>query len=323
MAGERGKALIFGVSGQDGAYLASHLLAKGFEVHGTSRDADLASFPNLVALGIRERIKAHSAVQTDFRSIFQVITRVEPTEIYNLAGQSSVGLSFSQPAETLESNVIGTLNILEALRVMGSKARFYNACSSECFGNTGDAPANEDTPFRPRSPYAVAKAAAYWEVANYREAYGMFACSGILFNHESPLRPARFVTRKIIGGALRIAEGGADKIRLGRLDIIRDWGWAPDYVEAMASMLARDEPEDFVIATGESHKLEDFVAETFSAVGLCWKDHVEIDPAFFRPSDLMVSRGDPAKAKEKLGWQAKVLMRDLIRLMLAAERQTG
>ncbi|MDK9721133.1 MAG: GDP-mannose 4,6-dehydratase [Rhodospirillales bacterium] len=314
------KALIFGVSGQDGAYLAQHLLDKGYEVHGTSRDADLASFRNLERLGIRGKVATYSAVPTDFRSVIQTVTRVEPSEIYNLAGQSSVGLSFGQPAETLESNAIGTLNILEALRMLGGGLRFYNACSSECFGNTEHGPADEETPFRPRSPYAVAKAAAFWEVANYREAYGLFACSGILFNHESPLRPARFVTRKIIEAAKRIADGSTEKLKLGRLDIRRDWGWAPEYVVAMARMLTLDQPEDFVIATGESHSLEEFVARTFEAVDLEWQAHVESDPSLFRPSDLNVSQGNPGKARDRLGWAAKMRMADVVSLMTVAAK---
>jgi GDPmannose 4,6-dehydratase len=321
MAGQSvGKALIFGVSGQDGAYLARHLLDKGYEVHGTSRDADLASFSNLKRLSLSERVQTHSAAPTDFRSVIQTIARVEPLEIYNLSGQSSVGLSFGQPAETMESNAIGTLNILEAIRMTGGKMRFYNACSSECFGNTEAGPADEATPFRPRSPYAVAKAAAFWEVANYREAYGLFACSGILFNHESPLRPARFVTRKIVDSALRIADGSKETLKLGKLDVRRDWGWAPDYVEAMAGMLRLDTPEDFVIATGESHTLQDFVAEAFKAAGLDWQRHVEIDPSLFRPSDLAVSQGNPAKAKRVLGWEARTRMQGVVHDLLEALR---
>lgn len=312
------KALIFGISGQDGAYLAEHLLDKGYEVHGTSRDADLASFANLARLRIRQRVNTHSATPTDFRSVIQVITRVEPLEIYNLAGQSSVGLSFNQPAETLESNAMGTLNILEALRMLGGKIRFYNACSSECFGNTDHGPADEDTPFRPRSPYAVAKAAAFWEVANYRDAYGLFACSGILFNHESPLRPARFVTRKIISTAQRISAGSDEKLKLGRLDVRRDWGWAPEYVVAMAKMLRQETPEDFVIATGESHTLEEFVSEAFQALRLDWRRHVETDPSLLRPSDLAVSLGNPGKAGERLGWRAQTRLKELTQLMLSA-----
>ncbi|MBF0268014.1 MAG: GDP-mannose 4,6-dehydratase [Alphaproteobacteria bacterium] len=313
-----GKALIFGVSGQDGAYLARHLLDKGYEVHGTSRDAELATFANLSRLEIRQHVRTLSAVPTDFRSVIQAITRVEPTEIYNLAGQSSVGLSFGQPAETLESHAIGTLNILEAMRMLGGGLRFYNACSSECFGNTEHGPADEETPFRPRSPYAVAKAAAFWEVANYREAYGLFACSGILFNHESPLRPARFVTRKIVDSAARIAAGSQEKLKLGRLDVRRDWGWGPEYVEAMVGMLAFERPEDFVIATGESHTLEEFVAEAFRSEGLDWHNHVETDSSLYRPSDLAVSVGNPSKAGRLLGWQAKMRMKDIIKTMIEA-----
>ena len=221
------KALIFGISGQDGALLARHLLERGYEVVGTSRDAQVSSFGNLVKLGVRDRVRMASAAINDFRSVLQLLARVEADEIYNLAGQTSVGLSFEQPVETLESIAVGTLNILEALRFLGKPAKFYNAASSECFGESGEHPADEETPFRPRSPYAVAKATAFWEVANYREAYGLFACSGILFNHESALRPERFVTQKIVAGACRIAaEGGQGKLHLGNLGVERDWGWA-------------------------------------------------------------------------------------------------
>ncbi len=315
-----GTALIFGISGQDGAYLAQWLLGQGFAVHGTSRDAELTSFANLAWLGIRDRVQVHSSVPTDFRSVIQVITRVEPDEIYNLSGQSSVGLSFALPAETLESNAVGTLNILEVLRMLGGKARFYNASSSECFGNTDDKPADETTPFRPRSPYAVAKSAAFWEVANYRDAYGLFACSGLLFNHESPLRPARFVTRKIVEAAIRIAAGSKETLRLGRLEVRRDWGWAPEYVKAMASMLRADQPDDYVIATGKSHSLEEFVTMSFEAVGLDWRKHVQVDPSLFRPSDILASCGNPEKARAKLGWQAKTMLADVIANMITAAR---
>ncbi|HEY9599617.1 MAG TPA: GDP-mannose 4,6-dehydratase, partial [Cyanophyceae cyanobacterium] len=221
------RALICGVSGQDGAYLAKLLLDQGYTVCGTSRDAQISSFRNLVSLGIRDQIKLESAVLTDFRSVLQVLMKVQPDEIYNLAGQSSVGLSFEQPVETLESISIGTLNLLEAIRFTGAPIKFYNAGSSECFGDIGDQAADEMTPFRPRSPYAAAKAAAFWQVANYREAYGIFACSGILFNHESPLRPQRFVTQKIVSAACRIAKGSQEKLYLGNVNIQRDWGWAP------------------------------------------------------------------------------------------------
>jgi GDPmannose 4,6-dehydratase len=310
------QALICGVSGQDGAYLAQLLLDKGYKVCGTSRDAQISSFHNLTRLGIRDRVQFASMSLTDFRSVLQVLTKVKPDEIYNLAGQSSVGLSFDQPVETLESIATGTLNLLEAIRFMSSPIKFYNASSGECFGDTGDTPANEDSPFRPRSPYAVAKAAAFWEVANYREAYGLFACSGILFNHESPLRPTRFVTQKIIAAARRIAGGDMEPLKLGNLAVKRDWGWAPEYVEAMYLMLQQEQPDDFVISTGQSHTLEDFVAKAFAAVGLDWRSHVEIDRSLFRPTDLAGGLGDPSKAKNKLGWQAHYQMPDVVKMMV-------
>jgi GDPmannose 4,6-dehydratase len=316
------RALISGISGQDGAYLAKLLLDKGYEVHGTARDAQMASFFNLRQLGIVERLTFHSMALNDFRSVLQVLAKVQPHEIYNLAGQSSVGLSFDQPVETLESISVGTLNLLEAIRFTGRSIRFYNAGSSECFGNTEGQPANEETPFRPRSPYAVAKSTAFWEVANYREAYNLFACTGILFNHESPLRPERFVTKKIIKAACRIAAGSSEKLHLGNISIARDWGSAEEYVEAMWLMLQQEQPEDFVIATGETNTLEDFVAAVFQAVGLVWRDHVISDPSLLRPSEIMVSRGNPAKALQKLGWRATLTMRDVITLIIGAEQNS-
>jgi GDPmannose 4,6-dehydratase len=254
----------------------------------------------------------------DFRSVLQVINKIQPDEIYNLAGQTSVGLSFELPVETMESITLGTLNLLEAIRFIGSPIKLYNAGSSECFGDTGMGFADENTPFRPRSPYAVAKAAAFWQVANYREAYNLFACSGILFNHESPLRPQRFVTQKIVTSAHNIAAGKIDKLCLGNISIQRDWGWSPEYVEAMYLMLQQDCPDDYVIATGASHKLEEFVAEVFSYLGLNWREYVEVDSSLFRPTDIAVSQGNAAKAKEKLGWQAKYSMRDVAHLMVDA-----
>jgi len=314
------KALIFGISGQDGAYLAQFLLSKGYKVYGTSRDVQMSSFRNLSFLKIRSQIGLFSVAVNDFRSILQVVTKVEPDEIYNLAGQSSVGLSFEQPVETLESIATGTLNILEAIRFTGLPIKFYNAGSSECFGDTDNHPANEETPFSPRSPYAVAKSTAFWEVANYREAYQLFACTGILFNHESPLRPKRFVTRKIIAAAVRIASGSQEKLFLGNLNIKRDWGWAPEYVEAMWRMLQLSTPSDFVIATGETRKLSEFVQESFAKVGLNWKDHVEIDNDLLRPTDLKVGRADPTRAMKLLGWKAKNTMPDVVRLMIDVEK---
>jgi GDPmannose 4,6-dehydratase len=314
------RALICGVSGQDGAYLARHLLSRGYEVYGTSRDAQMSSFRNLRRLGVEGKVHLESMAVTDFRSVLQAILKTSPAEIYTLAGQSSVGLSFQQPVETLESISVGTLNLLEAIRIVEQPIRFYNASSGECFGDTDGHAAKEDTPFRPRSPYAVAKAAAFWEAANYREAYGLYACSGILYNHESPLRPERFVTRKIVAAACRIAAGNRDKLRLGNLDIERDWGWAPEYVEAMWLMLQQPDPRDYVIATGKVSKLEDFVDLAFREVGLNWKDHVETDPAFLRPTDLSRGLGDPSLAEKKLGWKAKYAMPDVVRMMIAGEK---
>ncbi|WP_446351635.1 GDP-mannose 4,6-dehydratase [Coleofasciculus sp. A1-SPW-01] len=317
------KALICGISGQDGAYLAKLLLNEGYSVCGTSRDAQMSSFQNLVRLGIRDQVKLESAALTDFRSVLQVLKKNQPDEVYNLAGQSSVGLSFEQPVETLESISIGTLNLLEAIRFTGEPIKFYNAGSSECFGDIGTEAADETTPFRPRSPYAVAKSAAFWQVANYREAYGLFACSGILFNHESPLRPQRFVTQKIVAAVSRIAQGSQEKLYLGNVDIKRDWGWAPEYVEAMYKILQQEEPDDYVIATGESYTLEEFVVAAFDSIGLNWQDYVITDRSLFRPTDLAISRGNPAKAREKLGWQAQYKMPDIVRMMVQAKQDSA
>jgi GDPmannose 4,6-dehydratase len=319
LTADRKTALICGVSGQDGAYLARFLLSKGYRVLGSSRDADAASFNNLRRLGIRDQIKTISIATNDFRSVLQSLSQISPDEIYNLSGQSSVGLSFEQPVETFESVTVGTLNFLEAIRFLGKKTRFYNAASSECFGNTNALAANEITPFRPRSPYAVAKAAAFWQVANYREAYQLYACSGILFNHESPLRPERFVTQKIVSAVRNIADGATEKLRLGNLSIQRDWGWAPEFVEAMWLMLQQDTPEDFVIGTGQTASLENFVATAFDCAGLDWREHVIHDPALARPTDLEVSRCDAAKAAYVLGWQPKVYMKEVVRKMLKQE----
>jgi GDPmannose 4,6-dehydratase len=314
------RALIIGVSGQDGAYLAQLLLGKGYEVFGSSRDANLATFGTLARLGIRERVKLLSVAPSDFRSVLTAIVQVEPDEIYNLSGQSSVGLSFEQPVETMESIGIATLNVLEAIRFSRRPIRFYNAGSGECFGDTRGQPATEDTPFRPRSPYAVAKAAAQFQVANYREAYGLFACTGILFNHESPLRPERFVTRKIVAAACRIAHGSGEKLRLGNTRVHRDWGWAPEYVEAMWRMLQHHRADDYVIATGDTRSLEEFVAAAFRAVALEWREHVVADPTLFRPTDIAANSASPEKAHRVLGWRAEVRMEEAVRRMVEAER---
>ncbi len=312
------KALIFGVSGQDGAYLAKLLLNKGYTVYGTSRDAQVSSFRNLEYLGIKDRVQLESTALNDFRSVLQVLFKTRPDEVYNLAGQTSVGLSFEQPVETLESIAMGTLNILEAIRFIGEPIKFYNAASSEVFGNINGIAADESTPFSPRSPYAVAKATAFWEVANYREAYGLFACSGILFNHDSPLRPERFVTQKIVVSACQIAAGKQDKLYLGNIDIQRDWGWAEDYVQGMYLMLQQEQSDDYILATGESYKLAEFIDLAFQFVGLDWREYVISDKGLCRPTDLAISRGNPTKAREKLGWVAKHKIADIVRLMMEA-----
>jgi len=314
------RALISGISGQDGAYLAKLLLEKGYQVFGTARDAQMATFRNLESLGIRQQVTLLSMALNDFRSVLQTLSKVEPDEVYNLAGQSSVGLSFEQPVETMESISIGTLNLLEVVRFMQRPIRLYSAGSSECFGDTGGVAADESTSFHPRSPYAVAKAAAHWEVANYRDAYNLFACTGILFNHESPMRPERFVTRKIISTACRIAAGSSEKLQLGNISIARDWGLASEYVDAMWRMLQQDAPVDYVIATGETNTLEGFVMETFAQLGLDWQEHVSTDPSLLRPSEIMVSRGNPAKAEKELAWRAVNRMKDIVRIMIAAEQ---
>lgn len=317
------KALICGVSGQDGAYLARLLIEKGYEVVGTSRDAMAASFGSLRHLGILDQVETVSMAVNDFRSVLHTLKRYAPYEIYNLAGQTSVGLSFEQPVETMESIAGGTLNLLEAIRFVDHPIRFYNAGSSECFGDTGDKPANELTPFQPRSPYAVAKASAHWMVHNYREAYSLFVCTGILFNHESPIRPARFVTQKIVRTAARIAQGSKEKLRLGNIAIQRDWGWAPDYVEAMWRMLNAGAPDDYVIATGRTVSLEYFTDKVFDQFGLDWEAYVEIDDALLRPTDILVGRADPSKAIAELGWQHTLDVDGVISRMCDAVAMSG
>lgn len=312
-------ALIIGVSGQDGGYLARSLVNRGYKVYGTSRDAQRGDFENLNKLGVSDRIELVSMAPTDFRSVLTVIGDCEPDEIYNLSGQSSVGLSFQQPVETMESVAIGTLNILEAMRFLGSPMKLFNSCSGECFGDTKGRPANEQTPFRPRSPYAFSKAAAYWMVANYRDAYGLFACSGIMFNHESPMRPSRFVTQKVVAGAREIVAGRSDVLILGNMDISRDWGWAPDYVEAMSMMLEQDKAEDFVLASGVINSLRKFVDVVFSYYNLDYENYVASDPGLFRPSELESSCGDASKAKEQLGWTSDMPLDEIVRRIIERE----
>jgi GDPmannose 4,6-dehydratase len=318
------RALILGVSGQDGAYLSRLLLEKGYEVHGTSRDVELQRFSRLAQFGIRERVQTHSTSLRDFREVLQLVANVRPDEIYNLAGQTSVGLSFAQPFEAMESIAYSMLILLEVIRFLKLPVRVYNASSSEMFGDIdAEEAANEESPFMPRSPYATAKATAHWTTANYREAYGIYACSGILFNHESPLRSERFVTKKIVHAAVDIANGRRDRVALGDLAVSRDWGYAPEYVEAMWRMLQQDRPTDYVIATGESHTLEEFVATTFAEVGLDWRKHVDIDASLFRPSDIRRSRGDASKAKRELGWEARTKFGELVSLLVRAARESS
>jgi GDPmannose 4,6-dehydratase len=308
-------ALICGVSGQDGSYLAELLLSKGYSVFGTSRDVQGSGFSNLHQLDIKEQVQYISMVPEDFRSVLVALRKSKPDEIYYLAGQSSVGLSFEQPAETIQSITLGTLNMLEGCRMMDKQIKLYHAGSGECFGDTQGKPANEQTPFYPMSPYAVAKSSAYWLVNNYRDAYGLFACTGILFNHESPLRPERFVTQKIIRAVKRIAQGSNEKLKLGRLDIARDWGWAPEYVDAMWRMLQQDQAQDYVIATGTTMTLEEFVKTAFAEASLHWQDHVVQDPSLFRPTDLAIGRADPSKAEKILHWQASTCGIDVVKKM--------
>lgn len=299
------KVLIAGATGQDGAYLAAHLLALGHEVIGTTRDAGSADTGRLRALGIDGQLKLVSMLPSDYRSVLRALAQHRPDHIYFLAGQTSVGLSFDQPVEAIESIATGTLNVLEAIRFVNPEIRLFNAGSSECFGDTGTAHASEQTPFRPLSPYAVAKVTAQNLVTNYRIAYGLYACTGVLFNHESPLRPDRFVTQKIIRGAHAVATGKAKQLALGNLDISRDWGWAPEYVTVMPQMLSRGQPVDLVIATGRSVSLSYFVERAFRNFGLEWREFVRVDDGLRRPSDIGFGAGDATMAKQALGWSAR------------------
>ena len=292
------KALICGISGQDGAYLSEFLLSKGYEVFGGSSDATTNNFGNLKRLNIFNQVQIVSINLTDFRSTLQTINKIRPDEIYNLSGQSSVGLSFDQPIETFESICIGTLNLLEAIRFCDTSIKFYNAGSSECFGNSPDEMCDENTLFKPKSPYGIAKASAHWQVVNYREAYNLFTVNGILFNHESPLRPERFVTQKVIKAVTEIAAGKLKKLEVGNIDIVRDWGWAPDYVQAMWLMLQQETPDDFVISTGTGHSLKEFIGMAFKCVHLDMEDYLIINQSLFRPTDLQRVIGNPKRLEK-------------------------
>lgn len=308
-------ALIAGVTGQDGAYLSHYLLQKGYRVVGTSRDAQNSDTNRLKKLGIESDVELISLALNDFRSVLKALSSVCPNEIYNLAGQTSVGLSFEQPVECMESIAGGTLNFLEVIRYLNASSRLFSAGSTECFGDTNGLPANETTAFHPRSPYGVAKSTSFWQVANFREAYGIFSCTGILSNHESPFRPDRFVTQKIIQGVKKIKRGSASELRLGNLDIWRDWGWAPEYIEAMYLMLQPDQANDYLIASGQTTSLLEFVRLAFDAAGLDFRDYLVSDNSFLRPSDLRYSSMDPSKIFNDLGWKARAILPEIVQRM--------
>lgn len=311
------KALITGLTGQDGSYLADLLHEKGYIVHGLLRRS---SQPTALRLGhLADFVQIEHGDLTDSLSLREVLSRVQPDEIYNLAAQSHVAWSFQTPESTFDITGAGCLRLLEAMRQTSPHSRFYQASSSEMFGLVKETPQTENTPFHPRSPYGVAKVAAYWATVNYREGYDLYACNGILFNHESERRGEEFVTRKITLAVARIALGLQQKLMLGNLDAKRDWGYAPEFVEAMWRMLQQDQPDDFVIATGETHSVREFCEVAFHHVGLNWENYVEIDPKFFRPAEVNLLVGDASKAKEKLGWVPKVSFADLVRKMVDAD----
>jgi GDPmannose 4,6-dehydratase len=321
---ERKRALITGITGQDGSYLAEFLLQKEYEVHGVIRRS--ASFNTGRLDGVLKdvhdftsRLHLHYGDLQDSNALNRIIHTFAPDEIYHLGAQSHVRVSFDIPEYTAEIGAIGTLRILEAIRHSGLPIRFYNAASSEMYGEALETPQNEKTPFNPRSPYAAAKACAFWLTKNYREAYGMHASSGILFNHESPRRGETFVTRKITSNIAKIVSGEIDTLYLGNLDAYRDWGFAPEYVEAMWLMLQQKTPDDYVIATGETHSVLEFVDEAFRLVGLDWRKHVKLDKKYLRPTEVALLKGDASKARRKLGWRPKVKFKELVRIMLIAD----
>jgi GDPmannose 4,6-dehydratase len=311
------RALITGITGQDGSYLAEFLLEKGYEVYGLLRRSSTTSFERLQH--IQERIHTISGDLLDQNSLLEAVRTVQPDEVYNLAAQSFVPTSWNQPVLTGEFTALGVTRLLEAVRVMRPEARFYQASSSEMFGKAKEVPQNENTPFHPRSPYGVAKVYGHWITVNYRESYGLYTCSGFLFNHESPRRGLEFVTRKVSHGVARIKLGLSEKVKLGNLDARRDWGFAGDYVKAMWLMLQRDEPTDYVIATGVTHSVRDLVEVAFSHVGLSWEEHVVTDPSLIRPAEVDVLRGDWSKAKRELGWSPEVDFEELVRMMVDAD----
>jgi GDPmannose 4,6-dehydratase len=313
------KALITGITGQDGGYLAQFLLKKGYKVYGTYRRLSTPNFWRLHALNVIDKVELISFDLLDQSSMINVINRVKPDEIYNLAAQSFVGASFEQPISTAEVTGLGVTRLLDTAKSIDPKIRFYQASSSEMFGKAQEVPQNENTPFYPRSPYAAAKLYAHWIVKNYREAYNLHASNGILFNHESPLRGLEFVTRKITNAVARIKLGLQKTLSMGNLDAKRDWGFAPDYVRAMWMMLQQKNPDDYVIASGETHTVKEFAKLAFEHVDLNYKDYVRIDPRFLRPSEVELLHGDSTKARKILKWKPNYSFQDLIRIMVDAD----
>jgi GDPmannose 4,6-dehydratase len=313
------KALITGITGQDGSYLAELLLEKGYDVHGLIRRS--SSFNTWRIDGVRDRLKLHYGDLVDQNSLMRTLEAIEPDEVYNLAAQSHVKVSFEMPEYTTDVTAMGVLRVLDAVRELSPGTRVYQAGSSEMFGLIQENPQTERTPFHPRSPYGVSKVFGHWTAVNYREGYGMHVSNGILFNHESPRRGENFVTRKITMGLAAIRKGKAKELRLGNLDAQRDWGFAKDYVEAMWLMLQQEKPDDYVIATGETHSVREFLDEAFSYAGLDWKGFVKVDPKYFRPAEVDILLGDPGKAKRVLGWQPKVTFKALVRLMVDADME--
>jgi GDPmannose 4,6-dehydratase len=314
------KAFITGITGQDGSYLSELLLEKGYEVHGIIRRSSVPNTRHLEHLLQKpEKPILHFGDLTDAVSLVRLLGEIQPAEIYNLGSQSEVGVSFVNPQYTCEANALGTLNVLEAIRLSKIRTRFYQASSSEMFGMAREIPQVESTPFHPRSPYAVSKVFSYWITINYREAYKLFASNGILFNHESPRRGETFVTRKITLALARIKAGLQDKLYLGNLNAKRDWGYAPDYVEAMWLMLQQDNPDDYVVATGENHSVQEFLEEAFGYLGMDYRKHVEIDPKMMRPAEVENLLGNSAKARKILGWKPNVDFKGLVRLMVDSD----
>src|SRR3989344_5283082 len=328
---ENRKALIFGVTGQDGSYLAEFLLSKGYEVHAVVRRSSTFNTSRIDHIIVDEQhtpaakfLFYHGDI-TDATSLISLIQKIQPDEIYNLAAQSHVKVSFEIPEYTANADALGTLRILEAIRLLGleKKTRFYQASTSELFGKVIETPQTENTPFYPRSPYAAAKLYAYWITKNYREAYDIFGVNGILFNHESPRRGETFVTRKITRGITNILIGKEKKIFLGNIESQRDWGFAPEYVESMWNILQQEKPDDFVIGTGETHSIKEFLQEAFSYVGLNWQDYVQIDLFYLRPTEVNILLSNPAKAKEKINWEPKIKFKDLVKIMIDADMRAA